>query len=217
MCIRDRVDTPEALVAEQAPIVLFVPVAENVGTTPTSRLLFVSLRVIVTVDAAMPSARTGPVPVMVELVAPAPAMMSSSVFETTVNRWPAVALTGTTVVPVSATAGQRFTVVSNTLELIIAGAGATNSTITGTGPVLADGIAASTVTITLKDTNNNLLVGVVPTFSATGTNNTIGACSATNASGVSTCSLQSTTAEVKTLAIVTPVSDVGGTVTFTEP
>jgi hypothetical protein len=31
-------------------------------TTPTSRLLFVSLRVIVTVEAATPSARTGPVP-----------------------------------------------------------------------------------------------------------------------------------------------------------
>ena len=116
-------------------------------------------------------------------------------------------LKGTTVVPVSATAGQRFTVVSNTLQLIIAGAGETNSTITGTGPVLADGVAASTVTITLKDTNNNPVAGVVPTFSATGTNNTIGACSATNASGVSTCSLQSTTAEVKTLSIVTPVSD----------
>jgi len=126
-------------------------------------------------------------------------------------------LRGTTVVPVSATAGQRFTVVSNTLQLIIAGAGDTDSTITGTGPVLADGVAASTVTITLKDTNKNPVVGVVPTFSATGTNNTIGACSATNASGVSTCSLRSTTAEVKTLSIVTPVSDVGGTVTFSEP
>jgi hypothetical protein len=34
-------------------------------------------------------------------------------------------LKGTTVVPVSETAGQRFTVVSNTLELIIAGAGGT--------------------------------------------------------------------------------------------
>ena len=97
----EQVDTPEALVTEQAPIVLFEPVAENVGTTPARALLFVSLRVIVTVEAATPSARTGPVPVMVELVAPAPAMMSSSVFETTVNRCPAVALTGTTVVPLS--------------------------------------------------------------------------------------------------------------------
>jgi len=124
-------------------------------------------------------------------------------------------LKGTTVVPVTATAGQRFTVVSNTLQLIIAGAGETNSTITGTGPVLADGVAASTVTITLKDTNTNPVAGVVPTFSATGTNNTLGACSATNASGVSTCSLQSTVPEVKTLAIVTPVAKTGGTVTFT--
>ena len=94
-------DAPEALVAEQAPIVLFVPVAENVGTTPTPALLFASLRVIVTVEAATPSARTGPVPVMVEVVSAAPAMTSWSVFETTVNRCPAVALTGTTVVPLS--------------------------------------------------------------------------------------------------------------------
>ena len=48
--------------------------------------------------------------------------------------------------------------------------------------------------------------GVTPTFSATGSNNTLGNCSASNASGVSTCSLRSTTAEVKTLAIVTPVA-----------
>jgi adhesin/invasin len=94
---------------------------------------------------------------------------------------------------------------------------AANSTITGTTPVIADGIATSTVTITLKDLNNNRVAGQAPTFSATdtGTNNTYTACSVTNASGVSTCTLASLTAETKTLSIVTPVSKADGTVIFT--
>lgn len=94
---------------------------------------------------------------------------------------------------------------------------AANSTITGTTPVIADGIATSTVTITLKDLNNNRVAGQTPTFSATdtGTNNTYTACSVTNASGVSTCTLASLTAETKTLSIVTPVSKADGTVLFT--
>jgi hypothetical protein len=44
-------------------------VAPNVGVTPVTKLLFASFKVIVTVDNAIPSARTGPVPVMVELTA----------------------------------------------------------------------------------------------------------------------------------------------------
>ncbi len=94
---------------------------------------------------------------------------------------------------------------------------AANSTITGTTPVVADGSATSTVTITLKDTNNNLVSGVTPTFSATntGNTNTYGTCSASNTSGVSTCTLASLTAEVKTLSIATPFIKADGTVTFT--
>lgn len=94
---------------------------------------------------------------------------------------------------------------------------AANSTIVGTGPVVANGSATSTVTITLQDVNSNPVSGIVPTFSATdtGTTNSNGVCSATNASGVSTCTLSSLFAEVKTLSIATPVSKVGGTVTFT--
>jgi hypothetical protein len=48
-----------------------VSVAENVGTVPTIGLLEASCKVIVTVDVAVPSATTGPVPVMVELAADA--------------------------------------------------------------------------------------------------------------------------------------------------
>ncbi|MES2528635.1 MAG: Ig-like domain-containing protein [Bdellovibrionota bacterium] len=91
---------------------------------------------------------------------------------------------------------------------------AANSTITGTGPTNPDGTSQSTITITLKDVNNNLVAGITPTFSATGTNNTYNACSSSNASGVSTCTMTSTTAETKTLSIATPFVKAGGTVVF---
>ena len=104
-----------------------------------------------------------------------------------------------------------------TVTFTAAGASVANSTITGTSPVLADGTATSTVTITLKDSNNNPISGTVPTFSATdtGSTNNYGTCSSTNASGISTCTLASTKAEVKTLSIATPIVKAGGTVTFT--
>jgi hypothetical protein len=96
---------------------------------------------------------------------------------------------------------------------------ATYSTITGTGPVLANVAALSTVTITLKDDFQNAVPGVTPTFSATDTSsgNLYLACSATNASGASTCTFSSSRYEVKTLSILTPVAVTGGTVTFTQP
>lgn len=92
----------------------------------------------------------------------------------------------------------------------------TNSTITGTSPVTADGSSTSTVTITLKNANNEAVVGVTPTFSATntGSTNSYAACSATNISGVSTCTMTSTRAEVKTLSIATPISKTDGSLTF---
>ena len=91
---------------------------------------------------------------------------------------------------------------------------ASTSTISGSGPVEADGSSSSTITIILKDSVNHLLAGRTPTFSATGSNNTYGACSASDANGSSTCSLKSTTPETKILSILTPVSKIGGTVTF---
>lgn len=91
---------------------------------------------------------------------------------------------------------------------------AATSTITGTGPVNPDGTSTSTITITLKDANSNIVSGVVPTFSGTGSNNTLGTCSSGDSSGVSTCTLASTTAETKTLSIVTPVAKTDGTVVF---
>ena len=52
---------------------LFVPVlvAEKVGVCPATKLLLISLRVIVTAEVATPLATTGPVPVIVELAATA--------------------------------------------------------------------------------------------------------------------------------------------------
>src|SRR5205085_553286 len=49
---------------------------------------------------------------------------------------------------------------------------------------------------------------------ATGSTNTLGACSASNGSGISTCTLASTTAEDKTLSITSPLAVIGDTVTF---
>ncbi len=96
-------------------------------------------------------------------------------------------------------------------------AAAVNSTILGTGPVVADGVATSSITITLKDLNNNFVSGVVPTFSATntGSGNVYSVCSSTDASGVSNCTMTSSKAETKTLSIATPVVKSDGTVTFT--
>jgi adhesin/invasin len=96
------------------------------------------------------------------------------------------------------------------------GASVANSTITGTGAVTADGVSTSTITITLLDTFMNPLDGVTPTFAATNTGgtNVYGGCSATNASGESTCTLTSTRAETKTLEITAPISKTDGTVVF---
>jgi adhesin/invasin len=102
-----------------------------------------------------------------------------------------------------------------TVLFIAGGAVAANSSITGSGPVIANGSATSTVTITLKDISNNPVAGFTPTFDATGTTNIYGSCSVSDASGISTCTLASTKAEIKTLAIASPVVKSDGSVTFT--
>jgi hypothetical protein len=65
---RVQFDTPAAL-EEQAPLVLFDPLAEKVGVTPETGLPFVSFNVIVIVDVEIPFAVTGLVPLIVELAA----------------------------------------------------------------------------------------------------------------------------------------------------
>lgn len=70
---RVQVDSPDALGAEQAPFTFIDPVfvAEKVGVIAVTALLFASLKVIITVEVAIPSATTGPVPVINELAATA--------------------------------------------------------------------------------------------------------------------------------------------------
>lgn len=90
------------------------------------------------------------------------------------------------------------------------------STISGTGPIPADGVAESTITITLRTLTNTPAAGHVPTFLATNTNNlnTYGTCTTSNSAGISTCTLRSQHAEIKNLAITSPVTKVGDTVEF---
>jgi hypothetical protein len=68
-----QVEIPEASETEQAVMVLPGPVsvAVKVGVTPLTKLFPASLRVIVTVEVAVPSASTGLVPVIVEFAATA--------------------------------------------------------------------------------------------------------------------------------------------------
>ncbi|RME17565.1 MAG: hypothetical protein D6797_02270 [Bdellovibrio sp.] len=88
------------------------------------------------------------------------------------------------------------------------------SSITGVNNVTADGTSTSTITITLRDSLNNGVPNVTPTFSATGSSNTYGACSTTDANGISTCTLSSTVAETKVLSITSPISKTGSSITF---
>jgi len=95
-------------------------------------------------------------------------------------------------------------------------ASSSTSTITGTSSIIANGSNTSSVTITILDAFSNPIDSVTPTFSATdtGTTNVYNACSATNSSGVSTCTMTSTKAEAKTLSISSPVSKAGSSITF---
>jgi hypothetical protein len=96
-----------------------------------------------------------------------------------------------------------------------ASAFAANSSIEGDDGV-ADGTTASAVRIVLADRQGQPVVGVTPTFSASGHGNLYGACSATDASGLSTCTLRSTVGEEKTLRITSPIAVDGGLVRFTQ-
>ncbi|MCC6998013.1 MAG: Ig-like domain-containing protein [Deltaproteobacteria bacterium] len=65
--------------------------------------------------------------------------------------------------------------------------------------VVANGTEQSTVTVTVRDAAGNALTGVNVTLAVTGTGNTVSTPAPTNASGVTTATLASTRAEVKTI------------------
>jgi hypothetical protein len=92
-------------------------------------------------------------------------------------------------------------------------ASSANSSIVGTGPNVLDGVSTSTITVTLLDSNHEPLIGVVPTFSATGTN-TYFPCTPVNALGTSTCAMGSSSLGTKTLSITSPITMASGTVKF---
>ncbi|MDR3606704.1 MAG: Ig-like domain-containing protein [Oligoflexia bacterium] len=108
-----------------------------------------------------------------------------------------------------------FTSDTTTVTFIASTVSVANSTITGTGPVTANGSATSTITITLEDVNSNPVSGITPSFAGSGSGNSYGACSATNASGISACTMSSTVAQTETLSITGPISKSGGSVGFT--
>ena len=89
------------------------------------------------------------------------------------------------------------------------------SMINGSSPVIANGSSTSAISIQLRDANNNPIVGITPTFSATGSGNTYLGCSLTDLAGFATCSMSSIVAEAKTLSIITPIVKSGGDINFT--
>ncbi len=64
-----HVERPPAFVAEQAPMLLPLPVAVKVGVVPLTGFALASVKVIEIVDVAIPSAGIGPVPEITPLAA----------------------------------------------------------------------------------------------------------------------------------------------------
>ena len=68
--------------------------------------------------------------------------------------------------------------------------------------VWLDGVEVSTITVTVRDANSNPVAGQTVQLAATGSNNTVTQpAGPTNASGVATGTIASTTAEVKTITV----------------
>jgi hypothetical protein len=88
------------------------------------------------------------------------------------------------------------------------------TTISATTNIKANGVATSTITISLKDAYGNVISGTTPTIAVTGTSNTLGACTAGDLNGQSTCSVSSTKSETKTVSITSPASLAATTTTI---
>lgn len=90
-----------------------------------------------------------------------------------------------------------------------------SSIVASGGPVVADGVATATVTVTFLDSAGVPVPGVTPQVSASpATGVSVGACPASDVAGVSVCTLSSTVAETKTVAIGYPIQKAGNTVVF---
>ncbi|MFZ9595112.1 MAG: Ig-like domain-containing protein [Bdellovibrionia bacterium] len=85
-----------------------------------------------------------------------------------------------------------------------------SSPLNGTGPVLADGSQGIQLSVLITDAYGNAISGINPQFSATNTNSTNvqSSCSSTLSTGVSTCTLNSTYPETKTIELTAPTLSV---------
>lgn len=84
------------------------------------------------------------------------------------------------------------------------------------GPYIADGSTAATIQVLVTE-NGAAMAEMTPVVSVSGSGNLLGDCSPTNSSGLSTCSLRSTVAEVKTIRLISPESDESVEVEFIAP
>ncbi len=107
--------------------------------------------------------------------------------------------------------------VTQSFDVVAAAAAEGGSSITAWGTTVADGVDEAEITIVLGDEFGNALVGVEPTFEASGGGNTYGSCPASDEQGESRCTMSSTTAGSKVLAITSPLDMVGGTANFVVP
>jgi N-acetylneuraminic acid mutarotase len=104
----------------------------------------------------------------------------------------------------------------NINEITIDSPSAEQSTITASASVPADGFSRANIIVMLKNSQGAPLPGMIPIIAVSGSGNIISPCSPTNNSGVSYCTLASTTGEVKTITLASPaLPSVQTTVTFT--
>ncbi|HZN41879.1 MAG TPA: Ig-like domain-containing protein, partial [Planctomycetota bacterium] len=80
--------------------------------------------------------------------------------------------------------------------------------------VVADGIVTSTITVTVRDVNSNVVAGLAVAVTSTGSNNTLVQPGVTNSNGVATGTIASIRAETKT--ITATVSSGTGLVALTQ-
>lgn len=84
------------------------------------------------------------------------------------------------------------------------------------GPYIADGSTAATIQVFVTE-NGAPMAGMVPTVSVSGSGNILDDCTPTNASGISTCFIRSTVAEIKTVRLLNPESRERVEVEFISP
>ena len=90
------------------------------------------------------------------------------------------------------------------------------TTLAVTSPGVADGVTPVTITIIIR--NQGIPVpSFIPSYTVSGSGNTIGTCSVSNAAGVSICQLRSTIAGTKVVSLANPVFPLTATVVFITP